>query len=301
MIPILRKFFERGGTTAGHADITPADYWTQHNVTRHHAFSSAADSFEYFQWRNDQYVGYIEMLPVAGLDGKVVLDYGCGPGHDLVGFAVASQPSRLIGLDVSSVSLEEARARLALHGAPVEFVAHGETSRRLPFTDACIDYIHCSGVLHHVTDPAGILQELRRIIRPDGEMRVMVYNHDSIFLHLYTAYIVQIREGRYPGETVRQAMSHLTDGPDCPIAKVYQPREFIDLSESCGWRAQHLGNATSIMEIGLLPERCAAISDRRLAAEHRRFLLELSFDSAGLPLWNGHHAGVDACFRLTPA
>ena len=156
-------------------------------------------------------------------------------------------------------------------------------------------------MLHHVTDPAGVLRELRRIIRSDGEMRVMVYNYDSIFLHLHTAYIVQIREGRYPGETVRQAFSHITDGPDCPIAEIYRPREFIDLAESCGWRAQPLGNAMSILEIGLLPERCAAIADRRLAAEHRRFLLELSFDSAGLPLWNSCHAGVDGCFRLTPA
>jgi ubiquinone/menaquinone biosynthesis C-methylase UbiE len=285
---------------AGAAD-TPARYWTQHNVTQHHAFSTAGESLEYFQWRNDQYVGYIEMLPVAGQDGKVVLDYGCGPGHDLVGFATASRPCRLIGLDVSTSSLAEARARLALHGEPVELVEHDETSPRLPFTDASIDYIHSSGVLHHLADPAAVLRELRRIVRPDGEMRAMVYNYDSIFLHLYVAYIVQIRQGRYPGETVRQAFSHVTDGPDCPIAGVYRPREFIDLAESCGWRAEHLGNATSILEIGLVPERCAAIPDRRLPAEHRRFLLELSFDTAGLPLWNGRHAGVDGCFRLTPA
>jgi ubiquinone/menaquinone biosynthesis C-methylase UbiE len=292
-------FWAKAAAAAG--AVTPARYWTSHNVARHHAFTSAAESLEYFHWRNDQYVGYIEMLPVAGHDGKVVLDYGCGPGHDLVGFAVFSRPRRLIGLDVSATSLAQARARLAFHDAAVELVHHDDASPRLPFADASIDYVHSSGVLHHVADPAGVLRELRRVVRPDGEMRVMVYNYESLFLHLYTAYIVQIRAGRYPGESVRQAFSHLTDGPDCPIADVYRPREFVALAESCGWRAEHLGNATSVFEIGLVPERCAAIPDRRLPAEHRRFLLELTFDAAGLPLWNGRHAGVDGCFRLRPA
>ena len=28
-------------------------------------------------------------MPVSGRDGDIVLDYGCGPGHDLVGFMTA--------------------------------------------------------------------------------------------------------------------------------------------------------------------------------------------------------------------
>lgn len=298
---MLRKLFHQARWALKRSGLTSARYWTKHNVTLHHAFTSASDSLEYFHWRNDQYVGYIDLLPVAGQDGKIVLDYGCGPGHDLVGFGVYSQPQRLLGLDVSSSSLAEARSRLALHDIRAELVQLDEASKRLPLDDASVDYIHCSGVLHHIADREGTLRELRRIVRPDGEMRIMVYNYDSIFLHLHTAYVAQVCQGRYAGESIRQAFAHMTDGPDCPIAEVYRPQELIDLAQRCGWQAEHLGNAPSIFEVSLLPQRFAAIQDRRLPAEHRQFLLNLTFSDAGLPMWNSEQAGVDGCYRLRPA
>jgi len=50
--------------------------------------------------RSEQYFDYWNTCP-CGQDGKVILDYGCGPGHDLVGFV--SIPSlALIGMDVSA-------------------------------------------------------------------------------------------------------------------------------------------------------------------------------------------------------
>ena len=73
-----------------------AAYWEGHNVTLHHGFRDAAESLAYFRWRNDQYIGYIERMPVSGFDDKAVLDFGCGPGHDLVGFTTHSRPSRLV-------------------------------------------------------------------------------------------------------------------------------------------------------------------------------------------------------------
>ena len=66
-------------------------YWTRHNVTLHAAFPTVEASLEYFDWRNDQYPGYIDLMPVQGQDGKVVLDYGCGPGT--TSSASATSPS----------------------------------------------------------------------------------------------------------------------------------------------------------------------------------------------------------------
>jgi ubiquinone/menaquinone biosynthesis C-methylase UbiE len=83
-------------------------------------------------------------MPVAGYDGKAILDYGCGPGHDVVGFAHFSKTARLIGMDVSTTSL------------------------------ASIDLIHSSGVLHHTPNPLKILKEFRRIIRPGGSAQIMI-------------------------------------------------------------------------------------------------------------------------------
>ena len=49
-------------------------------------------------------------------DGEVILDYGCGPGNDLVGYALYTGARRIVGVDVSPRALELARDRLALHG-----------------------------------------------------------------------------------------------------------------------------------------------------------------------------------------
>jgi ubiquinone/menaquinone biosynthesis C-methylase UbiE len=275
-----------------------ADYWTRVNVTQHHAFGSAQDSLDYFHWRNDQYYPYIDYLPVSGQDGKVVLDYGCGPGHDLVGFAVYSKPKRLIGMDVSSSSLAESKARLALHGVKAEMVLLDPAAATLPLETASVDLVHSSGVIHHTPDPLQILRELRRVLKPDGHAQIMVYNYDSIWLHLFVAYSMQIVEGRYAGMDIRSAFARTTDGEECPISRVYAPGEFIDLCREAGFATEFTGAAIAMHEALIAPKRFEAISNRKLSAESRKFLLSLEMDKRGLPTYRGHYAGVDACYRL---
>jgi len=207
------------GENGAHPEEDNEAYWTRHNVTQHAAFPTVRASLEYLDWRNDQYPGYIDLMPVAGQDGKVVLDYGCGPGNDLVGFGHFSKPARLIGADISSSSLAESRGRLGLHGIPAELIHLTEDEGRIPLEDASVDYLHSSGVVHITQDPAAVLREFRRVIRPDGRCRIMIYNYDSLWLHLYVAYVIQIKQGRYKDLDVRSAFARCTDGPDCPIVR----------------------------------------------------------------------------------
>jgi ubiquinone/menaquinone biosynthesis C-methylase UbiE len=81
-----------------------------------------------------------------------VLDFGCGPGHDLVGFGTQSKPARLVGVDVSRSSLAEARRRLALHEVTPDLLYHDINAGPLPFEDGSFDLAHSSGVLHHMQD-----------------------------------------------------------------------------------------------------------------------------------------------------
>lgn len=276
-----------------------AAYWTRYNVTSHLSFSSAAESLEYFHWRNDQYPGYIDLMPVAGQDGKVVLDYGCGPGHDVIGFGTYSRPGRLLAADVSPTSLAEAGHRARLHGLNVEFLRIDERDNAIPVASGSVDYIHSSGVIHHTADPVKVLRELKRVLAPGGRMRVMVYHYDSLWLHLYVAYILRIRLGSYPGMDLRRAFARTTDGEDCPISNVYTPPEFCGLAGEAGLACRFLGAAVSLSELKWFPERFDAIAERRLAEEHRRFLSGLEIDPRGYPVHNGTYAGVDGCYELT--
>src|SRR3546814_11047443 len=56
------------------SNLGSEEYWSQHNVTNHVKFVDDSESLKYFDWRNDQYIGYIDLLPVKGHDGEVILD-----------------------------------------------------------------------------------------------------------------------------------------------------------------------------------------------------------------------------------
>lgn len=278
---------------------TTSSYWTRHNVTRHAAFATRAESLAHLDWRNAQYLFYADLLPTSGVDGLRVLDYGCGPGNDLVGFVEHSRPARLVGMDVSRTSLKEARARLHLHGGEYVELMQINESAAVPLEDASIDYLHCSGVLHHTANEDAVLAEFHRLLAPGGRVGVMVYHRDSIWEHLYVAYQRQIVRAIDSDLPIADAFRRSTDGPDCPISRRYTAEEFIRICERAGFRCTLSGVAISLHEMTLLPSRLTAIADARLAAVHREFLLRLSFDEHGRPLHNGRVAGIDAVFVLT--
>jgi ubiquinone/menaquinone biosynthesis C-methylase UbiE len=277
---------------------TSTEYWARHNVTVHHRFTSIADSLNHLQFRNQQYPGYIDLLPVSGKDGMAVLDYGCGPGHDLVGFGHFSRPKRLVGVDISPSSLVEADARLQLHGTQAELVRIDHGTYDLPFEAASFDYIHCSGVLMCIAEPARLLREFHRLLRPGGELRLMVYNYDSIWLHLYVAYVVQIENGLYSDLPPRIAFTRTTDGEDCPVNAVWRPEEMLALGREAGFEPEFLGAAISLWELHTMPKRHIACLHAALPAESRFFLMNLRLDSQGHPFHGDHRAGIDGCFRF---
>lgn len=311
---LLRRLLGQGpapGTAApsrataaagGPLPLRVAQYWTEHNVTAHRRFASRGESLDYFHWRCDQYPGYLDLMPVVGFDGARVLDYGCGPGHDIVGFAEYSRTTRLVGADVSAASLAEAQARLALHGAAAELVAIDPMDERLPFDEASFDYIHASGVLHHVAALDATLRELRRVLHPQGRMRVMVYNYDSVWLHLYVAYVLRLRDRTIDAQLpIRAAFARSTDGPDCPIANCYTAGEFATIAGRAGFNCTPVGVACSLFEMQLAATTLfEACMDQSLEAEHRKFLLTLDYDRSRRPHRAGVPAGIDLVLELVP-
>lgn len=281
-------------------DADVRDYWTAHNVTGHQRFRSVEQSLDYFHWRNGQYPGYIDLMPVSGFDGRIVLDFGCGPGHDLVGFGTYSKPARLVGADVSSSSLAESRERLALHGIAAD-VIELTPGAPLPFDAGTFDHVHASGVLHHVSDPEAALRELRRVLRRSGTASVMVYNTNSLWMHLKVAYQRGIVEGRHAGFTLEEQFARSTDGEDCPISRSYRPEAFVAMAGRAGFDAAFAGAAVSLIELDLLPLRFRALMDRRLPPESRRFLETLTFDRQMMPCSDGQRAGIAAVYHLRPA
>jgi len=274
------------------------DYWTGHNVTKHKYFQTTKESLEYFDWRNDQYFNYLNLMPVVDFDNQVILDYGCGPGHDLIGFGIYSRPLKLIGMDISKSSLAEAQERCNLHGLRPLLIHCNDPEAKIPQENESIDHIHCSGVLHHIPDFKKILREFKRILKPEGSINLMVYNRNSIWYHLYVAFILPFRNNFFPELSLSERFAKSTDGPECPSSFCHTPEEWLDHFRDAGFDARFRGAAVSMTEAGVLSARFDAIQDLRLSSESRKFLLALEFDSAGFPIVKGHYAGIDACFQL---
>ena len=104
--------------------------------------------------------------------GKRVLDAGCGdkPYYPLF----AERASEYVGVDANHPAAD-------LH-APLE---------RLPVEDASFDVVLCTQVLEHADDPAQVVRELRRVVKPGGRILasthgVQVYHPDPVDLWRWT-------------------------------------------------------------------------------------------------------------------
>jgi SAM-dependent methyltransferase len=290
---------------AGGGRTAVDSYWTGHMV-RAPDFLTARGSGRYLEWRFAEYPLFRELSGLWGdHSGEVVLDYGCGPGNDLLGLALYSEARQIVGVDVSRTALDRAAERLALHSVEpgrVDLLEVSDAEPHIPLEDGSVDYAVSLGVVHHTSDPASILRELARVLRPGGSGCLMVYNRDSIYYHLYTAYERMVVEGAFTGLDTDAAFARNTDGEDCPISRNYGPEEFTTLCAEADLEADFVGGYLSRRELQSLDESFAeAIADERLAGEHRAFLRGLTFDPAGYPQHAGYHAGIGGTYRFRRA
>jgi len=118
---------------------------------------------------------------LAALDlrpGHTVLDLGCGPGTDLATLANAvTESGTVIGIDRNPTMLEEARRRLAAR--PNVRIQEGD-AHDLPFNDHTADRVRVDRMLHQVDDPARVLTEMRRVLRPGGLAAIAQPDYDTL-------------------------------------------------------------------------------------------------------------------------
>jgi demethylmenaquinone methyltransferase/2-methoxy-6-polyprenyl-1,4-benzoquinol methylase len=94
-------------------------------------------------------------------DGGHVLDVATGTG--LVAAALLRAGFRVTGLDQSPGMLAVARERLGPEAGLVEASAES-----LPFPDRAFDHLTVTYLLRYVDEPAAVLAELARVVRPGG-------------------------------------------------------------------------------------------------------------------------------------
>ncbi len=146
------------------------------DVTRFHSVDQTTNPGSFVQFMDTSHAqqtahSYKQaiMEQLALQEGATILDVGCGTGQDAQDLARAVGPhGRVIGVDKSETMLQEARARAAQTGLPVEYVLADAT--RLPFADNSFDGCQASRVLGHLRQPEQALAEMVRVARPGARI-----------------------------------------------------------------------------------------------------------------------------------
>jgi 2-polyprenyl-3-methyl-5-hydroxy-6-metoxy-1,4-benzoquinol methylase len=153
--------------------------------------------------------------------GKRVLEVGCGLGTDATNFARAG--ADYTGFDLSEVSLGLARKRFEVFGLDGRFQLQNAETLAEAAPPASFDLVYSFGVIHHTPNPEAVIREIRKVIRPDGEFRMMLYASNS-----WKSFMI---EAGY-------------DQPEaqfgCPIAFTYTDQEVRDLLARCGFEASEI-------------------------------------------------------------
>jgi phosphoethanolamine N-methyltransferase len=108
---------------------------------------------------------------VAGLelDGKRILDIGCGLGGPA--FALARDfGAHVTGIDLEKQLVERATARAKELGLAAQTSFVGVHPGPLPFADGSFDVIFTSGALTQTEDKTGIFSECLRVLRAGGAL-----------------------------------------------------------------------------------------------------------------------------------
>jgi 2-polyprenyl-6-hydroxyphenyl methylase/3-demethylubiquinone-9 3-methyltransferase len=113
------------------------------------------------------------------IDGKRVLDVGCGGG--ILSESLASHGARVTGIDMAEKPLQVAR----LH----QFESNLEIDYQLTSIEALsdaldaeqagtFDVITCMEMLEHVPNPQSVINACRRLLKPDGELFLSTINRN---------------------------------------------------------------------------------------------------------------------------
>jgi SAM-dependent methyltransferase len=206
--------------------------------------------YDRFRYENERHLpACIDALDVTG---RQVLEIGLGQGAESE--RLIRSGARWSGVDLTAESVGRVQTRLTLRDLPHEALRQASVLD-LPFADDSFDLVFSHGVLHHVPDIRQAQREIHRVLRPGGELVIMMYARWSLN---YLVSIAVVRRAALlaafplaragilkPGATPGMLAAHLdnaramgllrylrldefvhhnTDGPDNPYAVVYDRR-----------------------------------------------------------------------------
>ena len=191
-------------------------YWNEHihdlEIARHPVGTEAFfEELENYRFEKLDYLPKI--VDFAAYNRKRLLEIGCGVGTDLVHFA--KHGAIVTGVDLAEIAVELARKNFRLRGLSGDF--HLMDGEKLQFPVETFDVVYAHGVIQYTADPARMVQEIHRVLKPGGKAILMVYNRLSWLNFMSKIFGVRLEHEdapvlrKYSSRTFRALLSEFSD------------------------------------------------------------------------------------------
>ncbi len=146
----------------------------EHELVTRERFDAWSDSYMFDHVR--PWLAYNQRQVLGRIDWartRRVLDIACGSGYAVyeAGARLRATPGGMAcGCDISVAML--GRRTPAGDGAPSRTYFQAASAQALPYATGTFDAVLCTTAFHHFPDPAAALTEIRRILRPGGQLLI---------------------------------------------------------------------------------------------------------------------------------
>ena len=126
------------------------------------------------------------------LDGKTILDFGCGTGNFIYALQKLTTAD-VYGVEPSDGMREKAEAK----GLDVRSGDHSS----IPFANNFFDFVYMTDVIHHVPDLTMMFAEIARVLKPNGLVCILTESHRQLETRFWVKYFpatIPVEKKRYP-------------------------------------------------------------------------------------------------------
>jgi ubiquinone/menaquinone biosynthesis C-methylase UbiE len=107
------------------------------------------------------------------------------------------------------------------------------SAERLPFEDDSFDFVYSWGVLHHAENPERTFEEVRRVLAPSGEARVMLYGrHSWVAYKRWLFGLLRSLKRRERPKGLSGTIAHYMESPG---TRCYTPEEIVTEFTAAGF------------------------------------------------------------------
>ena len=151
-------------------------------------FAEEANSYDgWYNTKMGSFVDKVETDCIFGLfkvqKGMRILDVGCGTGNFSI--KLAKMGCEVVAIDISKEMLKIAEKKAKEESLGIEFY-HMDV-HNMGFEDNCFDGVVSVTAFEFLSDPKNAMEEMFRVLRPNGQLVIGTINRDSEWGKMYSS------------------------------------------------------------------------------------------------------------------